>query len=270
MKIRVIAGLSLAPVLLIVVLALPEIWTSVAVSFFAGIGVYELLWRTGLVKRPRMVVYSVIMGAAIPFWSFFGMPYEWGLGAVLLLFILLFAELLMDHGKIPFVEVSYCFFGGLIVPFLFSSLVRILGGENGRYYIMIPFFMAFLSDIGAYFTGRFFGKHKMAPIISPKKTIEGMIGGFVLDVLGMIGYAFILSHFFTLNVNYLLAALYGFVGAAAAVFGDLCFSVIKRQTGIKDYGNLIPGHGGVLDRFDSVIVVAPLAELLLRLIPLVV
>jgi len=130
--------------------------------------------------------------------------------------------------------------------------------------------LAFLSDTGAYFTGLKFGKHKLAPVISPKKTIEGVVGGVLGAILGMIIYCLVLRMAFGFQVNYLYAVLYGIVGSAAGVFGDLCFSVIKRQTQIKDYGNLFPGHGGILDRFDSMMVVAPLVEILMMLLPVAV
>lgn len=270
MRIRVIAGLSLAPLLLVVVLVLPEIFTAVAVAVFGAIGTYELLWRTGLVKHKRLVAYSALITVLVPFWSYFGMPFEWGYVGAFTFFVLVFTEVLLSHGEIPFAHAAFCLIGGMLIPFMLSAIVRILCRANGRYVIMAPFFMAFLSDIGAYFAGRFFGKHKMSPIISPKKTVEGLIGGIVLDVVGMLLFALLLEKDFGLQVNYLFAGIYGLLGAFAAVFGDLCFSVIKRQTGIKDYGNLIPGHGGMLDRFDSVIVVAPLAEMLLILLPMVV
>ena len=118
--------------------------------------------------------------------------------------------------------------------------------------------------------GTLFGKHKLCPIISPKKTVEGLIGGLVLAVVGMVVYGLILQFGFKFKVNYFYVVIYGLLGALGGVFGDLSFSVIKRQTGIKDYGHLIPGHGGILDRFDSVIVVAPLVEALLLLMPMAV
>ena len=135
--------------------------------------------------------------------------------------------------------------------------------------ILIPFVIAFSSDAGAYFTGFFFGKHKMAPVISQHKTVEGAIGGVISAVVCMVIYALILQ-FVNFKVNYLYAVIYGLLGSGAGIFGDLCFSVIKRQTGIKDYGNIIPGHGGVLDRFDSMMMVGPLTEALLILLPLAV
>ena len=135
--------------------------------------------------------------------------------------------------------------------------------------ILIPFIVAFMNDAGAYFVGLRFGKHKLAPVVSPNKTIEGVFGGLGGAMLGMLIYALILDFFLKFEVNYLIALLYGLLGSAVGTFGDLCFSIIKRQTGIKDYGNLIPGHGGVLDRFDSLSMVAPLMEALLLLLPLV-
>ena len=135
--------------------------------------------------------------------------------------------------------------------------------DNGRFYIMIPFVIAFISDSGAYFAGRFLGKHKLAPTISPKKTVEGAVGGLLGAVLGMVIYGLVLQFAFDFSVNYFACVVYGLLGAVAGIFGDLCFSCIKRQTGIKDYSNLIPGHGGILDRFDSNIIIAPLVEILM-------
>ena len=135
---------------------------------------------------------------------------------------------------------------------------------------MVPFAVAFISDSFAYLVGMRFGKHKLSPVISPNKTIEGVLGGMAVTILGMLIYGLVLQLGFGFQVNYLYAIIYAVAGSAAGVFGDLCFSVIKRQTGIKDYGNLIPGHGGILDRFDSMILVAPLMEMLLFLLPMAV
>jgi len=107
-------------------------------------------------------------------------------------------------------------------------------------------------------------------VISPNKTVEGVAGGVIGAIVGMLIYCLVLDLFFRFRVNYLFALTYGILGSLSAVFGDLAFSAIKRQTGIKDYGNLLPGHGGVLDRFDSMVIVAPLTEALLILIPFAV
>ena len=270
MKVRIIAAVVLIPLLLVMLLLLPVIVTVVVVGMLCALAAYELLWGTGLVKDIRLVIYTAVMGFLTALWCYFGMSYAAALLAVLLFMAALFAEVLASHGKLAFEKITVCFAGGLVIPLLLTSLVRLLMGSEGRFFILLPFILAFTSDSGAYFAGRFFGKHKLAPMISPNKTVEGVVGGVLGSIIGMMIFCVVLDFGFEFRVNYILALIYGVLGSLAAVFGDLSFSVIKRQTGIKDYGNLIPGHGGVLDRFDSMTVVAPLAEALLVLIPFAV
>ena len=269
MKTRIIAAAVLLPALLIVVLVLPSLFTAILVGLMAAIGTYELLWGTGLVKHPRLVSYCAVMAVLVALWSHFGMEYPWALLGILVFAAVLFGEMMLAHTKLAFEKVAVCLAAGLLIPFLLTSLVRLRDMENGKFYILIPFVLAFLSDTGAYFAGRFFGKHKLAPVISPKKTVEGAVGGILGAVVGIVIYCSVLL-LFGFRVNYLYALLYGILGSLGAVFGDLCFSVIKRQTGIKDYGKLIPGHGGILDRFDSMMIVGPLAEVLMLLLPVAV
>lgn len=270
MKIRTIAALALLPVLLIVALAIPKIVTALCLGILAAIGAYELLYKTKLMRHPRMLCYSMVAAYTVALWSYFGCSHVFAVITVLAFFILMFIEMMLSQMKIPFSRVALCFAGGIIIPYLFSSIVRILTLPMGRYYILMPFAIAFLSDSCAYLVGRKLGKHKLAPMISPNKSIEGVVGGVIGAVLGMIIYGVVLQFGFGFRVNYFFAIIYALLGAIGGVFGDLCFSVIKRQTGIKDYGNLIPGHGGVLDRFDSMMIVAPLVETMLLLIPMAV
>lgn len=271
MKTRIISAAVLLPVLLIIVLALPTVFTAILVGLMAAIAVYELLHGTALVTHIRLVVYSMVMAFLVAMWSYFDRSHVWAMLGVLVFTMLLFAEMMASHVRIRFEKLAMCFFAGVVLPLLFTSLVRIHEVKaTGRFFIFIPFVMAFLSDTGAYFAGRFFGTHKLAPVISPNKTVEGAVGGVLMAMVGMLLYCVILQLIFKFRVNYLYALIYGLLGSVCAVFGDLCFSVIKRQTGIKDYGKLIPGHGGILDRFDSMMVVGPLAEILLTLIPLAV
>jgi phosphatidate cytidylyltransferase len=107
-------------------------------------------------------------------------------------------------------------------------------------------------------------------VISPHKTVEGAIGGLAVTIVAMLIYSLILSAGLHFKVNYFYAIIYAILGTGASMVGDLTFSVIKRQTKIKDYGSLLPGHGGILDRFDSTAMVAPLVEMLLLLIPFAV
>ena len=270
MKTRIIAAAVLLPALLLIVLGLPTIYTAILFGLMAAIAAYELLWGTGFVKHPRLIVYACVMGFLAALWSNLGCGYVWALLGVLVMVVLIFAEIMISDMKLPFDKASLCLAAGLLVPFLLTALVRIHSGVNGKFFILIPFVLAFISDSGAYFAGRYWGKHKLAPTISPKKTVEGAVGGVLGAVAGMLIYCLILHIAFKFRINYFTAVLYGVVGSLAGVFGDLCFSTIKRQTGIKDYGNLIPGHGGILDRFDSMIVIAPLVEILLILLPVAV
>ncbi len=270
MKTRVIAALALLPLLLLVVLAAPKIITAILFGVMASIGAYELLWGTGLLKSIRPLISCAAMAFVVALWSYYRWDGVWVEAIILLFFVLLFAESMATQMRLQFDKIAVCLAAGLLVPYLFTSIVRIHGMDDGRFFILIPFVMAFLSDTGAYFAGCAFGKHKLAPAISPKKTVEGVIGGVIGAVVGMVIYSIVLDVFFDFEINYIFAVIYGILGSVGAVFGDLSFSVIKRQTGIKDYGNLIPGHGGILDRFDSMMVVGPLAEILLILLPLAV
>ncbi len=268
MKTRVIAAAVLVPLLLLIVLVAPKIIAALVFGVLLAIGAYELLYRTGMVRHVRLVVYSALMAFMVSLWSYFGAVHAYAVIGILVFFMLLFAEMMADHIKVRFEMLAICVFGGLIVPYLLSALIRILMLKVGKYMILIPFVAGFMNDTGAYFVGMRFGKHKLAPVVSPNKTIEGVAGGLAGSIVGMLIYAFVL-YLLNFDVNFGVAIVYGLLGSAAGTFGDLCFSVIKRQTGIKDYGNLIPGHGGVLDRFDSIVTVAPLMEALLVLLPLV-
>ena len=270
MKTRIITAAIAIPVLLIILLVAPEIVAALVFGALLAVGAYEFLYRTGLVRRVRMVIYSAVMAFAMAIWSYYG-----GLQAYLMIgsvvfFMLLFSEVMMDHVKVSVESIGLCTLGGYLIPLLLSALIRILMGENGRYFVLIPFTIAFLSDAGAYFIGMKFGRHKLAPVVSPNKTIEGVLGGVGFALVGMIIYAIILGPVLKFRVNYGAAVLYALIGSGVDVMGDLCFSVVKRQTGIKDYGNLLPGHGGFLDRFDSLVLVAPLVEALLLILPLAV
>ena len=270
MKTRIVAAVALLPILLLIVLAAPKIFTAILFGAMAAIAAYELLNGTGLVKHIRVCIYAMVSAFWIVLWCGLDIEYVWLVISLLLFWVLMFAEVMLSQMKLTFDKVAITFAGGVILPLLFGSIVRIHSGDQGRFFILVPFAMAFLSDTGAYFAGLNFGKHKLAPVISPKKTVEGVVGGIICAIIGMLIYCFVLQIGFEMNVNYFAAFIYGALGAGAGVFGDLCFSVIKRQVGIKDYGNLIPGHGGILDRFDSMMVVGPLAEILLLLIPLAV
>ena len=260
----------MAAVLLFLALIAPKGLAAVVYGVLMAIGAYELLYSTGLVRHHRLVVYSMVMAFAVTMWSYFGAVHAYLLLLLLIFTTALFAEMMMDHVKVRVSMLGECFLGGFLVPFLLSAVIRILTWKIGRYFALIPFIVACVNDAGAYLVGVRYGRHKLAPVVSPNKSIEGMLGGMAAAVVSMLIYCLVLQITEGFRINYFFALIYGLVGAAAGVFGDLCFSIIKRQTGIKDYGNLIPGHGGVLDRLDSLMTVAPLIEMLLLLLPVAV
>ena len=149
MKTRIITAAIAIPLLLIILLLAPEIVAAVVFGLLMAIGSYEFLYRTGLCRRMRMVIYSALAAFGLAIWSYFG-----GLQAYLLLgliayFMLLYSEVMLDHVKVPIDLVGICMLGGFVVPLLLSSLIRILMMTNGRYFVLLPFVVAFLSDAGA-------------------------------------------------------------------------------------------------------------------------
>ena len=270
MKTRVIAGAGMLVGILVLSLAAPKWIFALVWGAMISVAAYELLLRTSLVQEGRLVAYAMVAAFGTAVWSYFGAVYAWGVLGIILYCMVLFLEMMLSHVKINFQKISMTFVAGCLIPYLLCSLIRIHTMTIGRYVILIPFIVACINDTGAYFAGMLFGRHKLAPVISPKKTIEGAVGGVLSAMIVMLLYTLILGFGFDFYVNYAYAMIYGLAGALVGIFGDLCFSVIKRQTGIKDYGNLIPGHGGVLDRVDSMVLVGPLMEALLIIIPVAV
>ncbi len=182
---------------------------------------------------------------------------------VFLLFFILFLILniiQLKCGKYNFIDISVTLYGIVYIPLLLSCILLIMNQPN-NIVIWLVFITAWGTDTFAYFSGYFFGKTKLCPTISPKKTVEGAIGG----VLGSVIISIIFGYLFL--KEYIIAMiLIGALGSIVAQTGDLSASLIKRYTGIKDFGNIMPGHGGVLDRFDSILFTAPTIYLILVLL----
>ena len=150
-------------------------WTAVV-----AIATYELLHNTELVKEPRLIAYAVGAAVACGVWSYFGASFPWGLLGLVVFMALLFLEMMRHHVEITFQKITMTFMAGVAIPVMMCSIIRILTMSIGRYMVLVPFIAAVLNDTGGYFAGMFFGRHKLAPVISPKKTIEGAVGGVLL------------------------------------------------------------------------------------------
>ncbi len=258
MKTRIISA-AVGTVVLLLVLFCPWTWVfTAAAAALAAVAVWELAHNTGAVKSRLFILGSMVFAAA----GTVLMTVQWRYTLLLAGGYGLFAMLTMlaRHDK---VSVSAGCFGAMMTLYVtlgFGSVAALRefdGATIGLWNILLLLVIPFMSDTGAYFIGTFFGKHRMAPVISPKKSWEGFFGGWLVSV-GCAALLAVIAGAFSIKADPLTFALIAAVLAPISVCGDLLASVIKRQYGIKDYGNIMPGHGGVMDRFDSVLMIAPL------------
>jgi phosphatidate cytidylyltransferase len=264
---RILTAVIWIPIL-VLGFAYAPIWViALAIAVLSVVGVYELLWVTGAVKKKRLCAYSCIFAALVPAWTYLGSDFRLLLAGALVLVSICFLDGMLHQAEVTFEMVSIAMFGALIVPSFLSAFLRLEADWGTRVLFALPLVYAFLSDAGGYFVGRFLGKHKLAPSLSPKKTVEGSVGAVIFAVGGGVLFGLVTQYCFAMEPDYLALALLGVPISIVSQFGDLVFSYIKREFGVKDYGKLFLGHGGVLDRFDSVIFAAPTLELLLFLTP---
>lgn len=273
MLVRIIVGVLLLPLLFIVLFFAPGWVLAAAISLISALSVWELLGGVGLAQK-RLIAYAAVFAAAVPVYVYIesaSLLYQaLPLAGIALFLMLLFAEAVINYGKISFAQIGMVFSSAFCIPFFLSSLIRIMAHDAGEYLIMIPFIAAFLGDTCAMFSGLLWGKKKLTPV-SPNKTVAGAAGGLAGVVLGMAAYYGIIVAFFdrpySMGSMVFICLVCGLPGAIAAQLGDLSMSLIKREFEIKDFGKIFPGHGGVLDRFDSLLFAAPVIEVLLVLLP---
>lgn len=267
MKMRILSAVIGVPITCVVLFFYQTPVLNCAMALLMGIATYEMTWRTGMVKNKVMVATAIVCTVAAPLLMMVPNRGYW-LGWLLLAFLAVeIGIFFVCHMTADFQQLSVTIVSAFFLAAAFGSLVllRDMAGVIGLYYIMFSFACAWISDGGAYFVGRAFGRHKMCPRISPKKTWEGLAGGLVIGVAAVCLYSWIFSCFVPLKINYPLVILVGLLGSLLSVFGDLCASIMKRHANIKDFGNLIPGHGGILDRFDSMLFLSPFLCLVLGL-----
>ena len=253
MKTRIITAVISAALLLAVLFSPWTALLTVAVSLICGVAVYEVLTVMGFAKhRFVFVVCLLYVLALLVFWA-------------------------ISRETLSFEKTCKIFLVSLFISLSLSCLshLRMAGvkrDSDGLFYVFLALIIAWVADSGAYFIGTFFGKHKLCPRLSPKKTVEGLVGGIATSVLmslfaGFVYQSCVLSG--EACVSYGEIFVLSLVCAPLSVLGDLFASLIKRRNGAKDFGKIFPGHGGMMDRFDSLLFVLPVVYLALRIFPLV-
>ncbi|MBO5742785.1 MAG: phosphatidate cytidylyltransferase, partial [Clostridia bacterium] len=234
---------------------------SLCVGVIALIGMYEFFKVTGLVnkKTPALYlgfVFALVLYTVAIFNS--GFLKENLMPFIAAYVFILMVSMVLFHSNLTFSDAALSFLGTLYISIFFLHIIFIRQSELGNLNIWLIFISAWATDTFAYFAGRTLGKHKLCPKVSPKKTVEGAIGGTLGCVICICIYAYICGKCKGVSVNYISATIFSVLTAVFSQFGDLAASRIKREYGVKDYGNLIPGHGGILDRFDSALLISPL------------
>ena len=271
---RVSSGLF-CTLLLIIVMFLSYKWyfclnlAAAVVSLFC---VNEIISLKKEDKRGVLSISSLLFSVVRPF---VGSGTRW-LASIYLYavvcFVIAMSRFIKNKKKIssyqPVWNVWFVFFLDIVISFSLGTIVEIrnFGEDFGLHLSFLALGISWMCDVGAYFSGKYLGKNKLSPYVSPNKTVEGAIGGVVFSVLfSIIFYVFCYFVLKMKNLLFLNILFMSILGAPIAILGDLCFSLLKRMLSIKDFGDMIPGHGGVLDRFDSVIFVSPFVLIFLRI-----
>jgi len=276
---RIISGAVGAALMVVVLIFHDTVMLPIAVAAMIAVMLYELLRAVKLDDHRFAPIFWAVelCGIAMPllYQLFYDSEKEYtskgdidiklvyrgevsviAFGITLAAAFVVFVTWLRKHKELRYEQVFFALACMVLVPQAMSTMVRIdrMDNENGLFLLIMGLCGAWIADTGAYFTGVAFGKHKLCPEISPKKTIEGFIGGIVsTGIVFAIAFA----------VNYkdatigIAAFVIGMVCAVIGTVGDLSASMVKRQIGFKDYGKIMPGHGGLMDRFDSVLFVLP-------------
>lgn len=272
MKTRVLTGIVAFLVLIPFIIFSDTVAFPIGIALCAVIAVWEALHCVGLHKNLWLLIPYGLVALAVPF----SIRY-WGIretlsAAVVAMFLLMlytYAVCVFARGKINVADACGALVTTLYAIGGFGALIFLRDFHvGGRFLYLLAFIGAWITDIFAYFSGRLFGKHKLIPEISPKKTVEGSIGGILFCMLAYLGFTYVYNTWLvgflpdvtvpevTTTLSYGLMAVVGLVVSVVSQIGDLSMSALKRHYDVKDFGKIFPGHGGMLDRFDSVLAVS--------------
>ena len=260
---RVSTGIIIAILIIAVLLFshIPAVMAGVVVIFNL-LAVYEIFQAAHMLSEQKSLWAMLTASVLI---SLLPIP-EYGkvLTFVFPLSALVFAHIMRRCGRCILDVPTWICGISILVTLLFKAIssVRIL--DHGFFCLMFAVLSGCVTDIFAYLTGKSLGRHKLCPVISPNKTVEGSIGGIVGTVAVLLSLGFTLEKANVMQVNFSALTFYTFLSSIIGQFGDLSMSAVKRCLGVKDYGNLFPGHGGILDRFDNLLFIAPFTCLFCR------
>lgn len=263
---RITSGFIVGIVLIVILLIPYNIITGLLFTLIAIVGMHEYLGAISKVCKPiKWVAYLSCAVVAIPsFISNQELP-KILMYSIPFVLLILFAQVIATDMKITFKDMAYTLLGICYIPTFLMFLTMIDKMQNGKILLGYIFIASWGTDIFAYCIGKRFGKHKFSKV-SPKKSIEGCIAGTIGATILALIYTLILNKEFSFEYSYIIVGISGIVLSLIGQLGDFSASCIKRYVDIKDYSNLLPGHGGMLDRIDSVLFIAPFAYMLFTMI----
>ena len=264
LKSRVLVSVVGVPLLLWVVLGAPTIVMMAALCLLAGIGAVELQQCVSGERKSVPIGLSAA-AAALTVGCYYLCPQYVSMLALAMV-VVFFGYAIVKGGEVKFAQIMAGLFGSFAIGYSFAAFLRLDDAGFHRAYLLLPFILSFACDTFAYFVGCSIGRHKLAPKVSPKKSVEGSVGGLLGNVLCGCIFVFVMNRWFGGAIGYGAMAILALACGVVAQIGDLSFSLIKREFGIKDYGKLFLAHGGVLDRFDSVLFVTPVIEIILEFV----
>ncbi len=251
---RWLTGIILVPVLLIIIIfGSQEIFAAVVIFFILG-GVWEynnMVFGKGFASEK---IEGVIFAIIIPLFALWGNnQHLLAVMAFSVLIVFILFVLSIKESNYDVLSVAKVIFGMMYIPFLMSYFISLRMMEKGILWILFVLILAFVGDVVALYVGKYFGKHKLTPLVSPGKTVEGLAG----LVLGSTIACLIFAYYFLPEISLTQIAILAFTGSIIGQLGDICESAIKRNYGFKDASSFLPGHGGILDRLDCLIFIAP-------------
>lgn len=263
---RISSALIGFPLVVLICILGNKLVISVSLAMIAILSMHEYLQAISKKSNPiKWISYiSCILISVIAF-----IPQEQYANIIFvsipILLLILFAQIILTEMKTNFNDLVYTFVGIIYISFSIATMAMIRGLEQGKILIWYVFWTGWGTDVFAYAIGRRFGKHKFSKV-SPKKSIEGCIGGTIFAIIISLIYTYFINTYASIQYSYLKISIISLILSIISQIGDFAASSIKRYVEIKDYSNLIPGHGGMLDRIDSIMFIAPFTYMLIKLL----